>query len=580
MPTLERRQVPRRYKVVSEQKANGATYTPSPLADFVAKHVAESADFDALGKPLHILDPAIGDGELVISLLQALEGLGVRDVCVYGFETDADALDRANRRIVSRFPEAAVTLLQEDFLSFVSKTYRDGTENGRFHQRGLQFDLAIANPPYVRTQVMGADQANQLASQFGLGGRVDLYHAFVVAIAVTLKPKGIAGIITSNRFMTTKSGASVRRALFELATLIHIWDLGDSKLFDAAVLPAVLLMEGKNGSQNTAARFTSIYETRSRATHRASNPIDALQYHGTVAVDDGRRFHVRHGTLNLTRAPNAVWAIANAETDAWLQAVSANTWGTFRTIGKVRVGIKTTADKVFIRKDWDEMDALTRPELLRPLVTHHAARRFRALDLRTKYQVLYPHVVVDDRRQAVDLSKFERTRRYFEQHKAALLERTYVTEAGRAWYEIWVPQDPRGWDAPKLVFRDISHEPVFWLDFDGHVVNGDCYWLSGAHGKDLDLLWLAAAVANSTFIEAYYDYRFHNKLYAGRRRFITQYVEQFPLPDPNSEIATTIVRLAKRIYQQLDKEDTTLQEKELDGLVWSAFGLAAKEVAR
>jgi hypothetical protein len=72
MPTLERRQVPRRYKVVSEQKANGATYTPSPLADFVAKHVAESADFDALGKPLHILDPAIGDGELVISLLQAL----------------------------------------------------------------------------------------------------------------------------------------------------------------------------------------------------------------------------------------------------------------------------------------------------------------------------------------------------------------------------------------------------------------------------------------------------------------------------------------------------------------------------
>jgi adenine-specific DNA-methyltransferase len=75
------------------------------------------------------------------------------------------------------------------------------------------YDLIIANPPYVRTQIMGAEQAQLLAKQFGLAGRVDLYYAFLLGMANVLDPKGVAGIIVSNRFMTTRSGASVRSAL-------------------------------------------------------------------------------------------------------------------------------------------------------------------------------------------------------------------------------------------------------------------------------------------------------------------------------------------------------------------------------
>ena len=84
---------------------------------------------------------------------------------------------------------------------------------------------------------MGAAQAQLLAEQFGLSGRVDLYYAFILGMSQVLKPQGIAGIIVSNRFMTTKSGASVRQAVLEGFNTRHVWDLGDTKLFDAAVLP-------------------------------------------------------------------------------------------------------------------------------------------------------------------------------------------------------------------------------------------------------------------------------------------------------------------------------------------------------
>ncbi len=66
---------------------------------------------------------------------------------------------------------------------------------------------------------------------------------------------------------------------------------------------------------------------------------------------------------------------------------------------------------------------------------------------------------------------------------------------------IWVPQDPRAWARPKLVFRDIAAEPAFWLELDPAVGNGDCYWLTARQPTDTELLWLAAAVGNSTFIQ-------------------------------------------------------------------------------
>jgi adenine-specific DNA-methyltransferase len=140
-----------------------------------------------------------------------------------------------------------------------------------------------------------------------------------------------------------------------------------------------------------------------------------------------------------------------------------------------------------------------------------------------------------------------------------------------------VPQDPAAWDAPKLVFRDISERPTFWMDLEGSVVNGDCYWITADKENKEDLLWLAAAVANSKFIEAFYDHRFNNKLYAGRRRFMKQYVEEFPLPDPQTGFSREIVRMTKEIYASVDERPTVDIESKLNAMIWQTFGLGVKE---
>lgn len=558
---------PHRYSQVASRKSSGATYTPASLADFVARQMLRIATLPPRGA-IHILDPAVGDGALLDALIRALPPALHERMQVLGYDIDRQALALAAQRLHRNYLGLDIRLEHGDFLDLVSGP---STETGT-----ARFDLVIANPPYVRTQIIGANQAQLLAREFGLTGRVDLYYPFLLAISKVLTEGGTTGVITSNRFMTTRSGQAVRRELLSRFKLVHAWDMGDTKLFDAAVLPAVLLAHGIAEAQTQTERvlFSSAYETRDPAPTDAPDALMALTADDdtVVGLPDGRRFRVRHGNLDNGGDAEGIWRIATHSSDRWLATVEAHSWATFRRIGKIRVGVKSTADKVFIRNDWDDLPS-GRPELLRPLITRHCARRFKA-DVPSKAkEILYPHEVVNGRRGAVDLALYPKTARYLEEHRGVLEARSYVIAAGRRWYELWVPQDPAAWSSPKLVFPDISEKPVFWMDTDGGVVNGECYWLQCAKEGEDDLLWLALAVANSSFIEAFYDHRFNNKLYAGRRRFITQYVEQFPLPDPAGKDAKAIVKLAKAIHAELPSADSDRLTLDLDAHIWQVFGL-------
>jgi adenine-specific DNA-methyltransferase len=572
-----------RYGDVHVLKSSGATYTPANFARFVAEQIVRVAELPGAGL-VRILDPAVGDGVLLDALIRALPAAVRERIRGFGYDTNPEALQIASRRLKADFPDVQVELEQKDFLSHILNLSGGGglplSDNAQ-----QPFDLVIANPPYVRTQILGARQAQAIAKCFGLTGRVDLYYPFLLGISQVLSPQGVMGVITSNRFMTTKSGQAVRRALLSRFRIVHAWDLGDTKLFDAAVLPSVLLARGTSEPQRPHTEgilYSSIYETKDAAVAHESDALTALSAEDdtVVAIPDGRRFRVRHGTLENGGDAEGTWRVATAETDEWLETVRSHTWSTFGRIGKIRVGVKSTADKVFVRSDWDELPE-GRPELLRPLITRHAARRFKADVPRNRKhikEILYPHETVDGERRPVDLARYPNTARYLDAHRATLERRTYVIEAGRRWYELWVPQDPAAWPHPKLVFPDISTKPIFWIDLDGGVVNGECYWLRCERADEQDLLWLALAVANSSFIEAFYDHSFNNKLYAGRRRFITQYVERFPLPDPARAESVAIIDLAKRIHATLPAPEAETYAAELDKLVWRVFGLDSEEI--
>lgn len=575
-----------RYSEVDQGKSSGATYTPSDLAAFVADQMMKIADLPKRGK-IRILDPAVGDGALLHELINRLSASVRKRVEVFGYDTDVDALALAKERLQRCFPQVSLNLEEKNFLTHVLSLQQKKDLFSKNDGSQDKFHLVIANPPYVRTQIMGSEQAQKLAQSFELTGRVDLYYPFLLGISKVLEDGGVTGVITSNRFMTTKSGQVVRRKLLSCFEIRYVWDMGDTKLFNSAVLPAVFIARGvgeNNISRNKEIGFSTIYETQDSAQEKCSNVLSSLcEGDGSVvSVPDGRRFRIRHGVLDNGGDEEGIWRLSTKTSDKWLETVLSNTWNTFRRIGKIRVGVKSTADKVFIRNDWSDLPG-GRPELLRPLITRHCARSFKACvpsKAKNIKEILYPHEATEMGRKPVDLSLYPKSARYLEEHRKVLEARTYVIDAGRKWYELWVPQNPAAWSFPKIVFPDISEKPTFWMDIDGGVVNGECYWIQCENESEIDLLWLALAVANSTFIEDFYDHRFNNKLYSGRRRFITQYVEQFPLPDPGRNESKAIIKLAKSIHSCLPSSVADQQIAEVDTLVWQVFGLDKEKVTR
>lgn len=559
-------------------KSTGAHYTPVGLADFLAKETASQVFLRA--GSVRILDPACGDGILLKSIVEAFPDAVRSRLALCGFETDSVALKRAKETLGS-LAVLSVQLRNDDFIEYVGKQYQLGSP--LFHMpRDHEdlYDVVVSNPPYVRTQVIGAEKSQELALIFGLSGRVDLYHAFVVAMSRVLRNGGILGLLTSNRFMFTQSGAVLRKLLRSSFLLRKVFDLGDTKLFSAAVLPVIVI--GQKGTRTPSCHeceYVRAYESRNDHALKfevVSNILEALGNGliGAVEAPQGR-FVIEKGILEEDNKAEDVWRLSSDASRAWLSRITAKQHCTFSEVANIRVGIKTTADAVFIRDDWNSLSKGIRPEseLLRPLITHHIAARWRvAADVEIQKKVLYTHVE-DDRggRKAIDLAQWPKAKAYLEAHRNQLESRTYVLKAGRNWFEIWVPQKPADWQKPKVVFPDISEGPRFFLDDSRNAIaNGDCYWITLRHGWHADWLLLILAVANSSFISKYYDVVFHNKLYAGRRRFMTQYVAQFPLPDIRTANAKRVVGLVKELVANNADQAT---ESQLDDLIWSSFGV-------
>ena len=562
-----------KYNHVESQKKEGAYYTPALFADFISDNIIKQAN---LKKNIKILDPAVGDGELLISLIEKLYQNNIIDIEVYGFDINADSIKITRQRLHKLYPNLNPKLYVQDFLEYCFNKNEESKSLFSYEQVNEipKFDLIISNPPYIRTQVLGASISQTLSKQFNLKGRIDIYQAFVVAMKAVLSKKGTIGVIVSNRFLTTKGASTFREILYREYTIEKIWDFGDTKVFDAMVLPVVMILSLSSKSKEIKTPFSSVYlskATNHQKIKKVNNQIEALNHSGKVSKAE-EIYLVKHGYLTFDKSPSNIWSLQDKTSEIWLESVEKNSYAYFKDIGKIRVGIKTTADKIFIRSNW-QSDIGYQPELLRSLATHHIAGRFKAQKKETK-KVLYTHTVIHGKRQTFNLEDYPLSKKYLESYKIPLKNRSYITKANRKWFEIWVPQNPSLWEKQKIIFRDISEKPMFWMDKDECVVNGDCYWMINENKNfSEDILWLVLAIANSSFIESFYDIKFQNKLYSNRRRYMTQYVENFPILDPNCEISKKLILLSKSCYSEQDKQASIEIEKQIDKLVWQGFNV-------
>lgn len=550
----------------TEIKKTGATFTPRALAEFLAN---ELVSYSKSKNNLVVLDPACGDGALLSAIQASLPGSILKLV---GYDTNADYLQQAG--IILR-KNNNVVLNQEDFLSVCSGQVDlfGGKTLAEFA------DIVIANPPYVRTQILGAKRAQQLSRLYNLSGRIDLYFPFMIAMTNALKKGGLIGVITSNRYLCTKSGADIRKFLLDHYDILDIIDLGDTKLFDAAVLPAIFIGRkkvSKTAKPSSVGKFRSIYEHPVQEMRIGIPTIDSFfdiltKDTSGVYYVAGHIYDYKSGLLKHSPDKTALWQMSAADENEWIDTINSNKSFRIGDRFKVRVGIKSCADRVFINGLWNEEKIAIEDELLAPLISQENIDTWR-IDRSTMPLILYPHYSVNGKRMVYNIERFPHARKYLESHREELEKREYLLKANRTWYEYWVPQNPALWHLPKVVFPDISLYPRFCYDESGAIVNGNCYWMCANTESERQLLLLIEGVCNSDVMVKYHDLCFNNKLYSGRRRYLSQYIEQYPMPDPNSNFAKEIVKVVDGINKDTNPVTRDSSVKYLNALVRQAFG--------
>jgi type I restriction-modification system DNA methylase subunit len=546
-------------------KNSGATFTPEALADFLSDKILKN--LSVAPDECTILDPACGDGALLSSIAMKINGSFNFEL--KGYDTNIDYLIETKNNLAAILPDNQYHIGHQDFLEIAAPDSGDLFSSDTIQEYA---DIVIANPPYVRTQILGAEKSQKIAKTYNLKGKIDLYFAFLIGMTNALKKGGIIGVITSNRYLTTKSGAEIRKFLLENYDIIEVIDFGDTKLFDAAVLPAIFIGKKKLSKRQLAApcHFIKIYEEfqsiKERPVTKVNSIYDILTKDDSGLYSaDNRIFNYSVGLLKHSHIKTDIWQMTNESENQWIEQIQKNTSFYVGDKFKVRVGIKSCADNVFLNEHWDKEPVLPEECLFKPLISQENIQQWSSAT--SEYsKVLYPHYSENGKRAVFDLSKYPKAEHYFNQHKKQLKSREYLIQAGRKWYEMWVPQNPDLWQYPKLVFPDISLEARFSYDESGAIVNGNCYWIVAQTEIEKNLLLLIEGVANSTLMAQYHDLCFNNKLYSGRRRYLSQYIEKYPVPDPENHFSKRIIEIVKALNNQTSSSANNL-ETELNDCV-------------
>jgi hypothetical protein len=124
---------------------------------------------------------------------------------------------------------------QNDFAPFFDPAWMFGDA----YLRGAKaseagFDIAIANPPYVRQEKI-KDQKDALKPYYPdtFTGTADLYVYFYDRALQLLRSGGILSYISSNKWYRAAYGEKLRAHLGATTSLIHAIDFGDAPIFTA-----------------------------------------------------------------------------------------------------------------------------------------------------------------------------------------------------------------------------------------------------------------------------------------------------------------------------------------------------------
>ncbi len=220
------------------KKNVGAFYTPESLARLLAQEVLHSLPQHTKWKNLRILDPAAGEGGLLLPFAcelavkrQAQETHKTKDEILQDIFTHQLYAVDISEKALAKLPLPANHCYAGNSLdNYQSKSILE-------HTFKTKFDIVLANPPYIgqkgHAHIFNQLRQNPLWKEYVTPKNDLAYYFFYLALHL-LKPGGLAGFITPPYFSTAEGGKRLRQTLRDKATFLRLINFEEKHLFTEA----------------------------------------------------------------------------------------------------------------------------------------------------------------------------------------------------------------------------------------------------------------------------------------------------------------------------------------------------------
>ena len=646
------------------QRTKGAVYTPP----WVVKRVVEKTLAPLLkGKDpeeflkLRILDPACGSASFLLGVFDYLENQildwftenpadprrtdfiaetedgrqltpavakRIINLCIYGVDIDAEAVEVARMSLALKYSEKAALLSGEPhlFLKGIGLNIRQGnslvgpdilglgidseqviaetmpfdwhnptTGFGGVMKHG-GFDAVVGNPPYIEVKRYKEWMPAQYKYLKESGryettrqGKTDVAMPFMEQGLKLLRKQGRLGFIIQNRFFKTDYGELVRDWLKRNRAVDEIEDFRDLQVFAGrTTYTAILILQ-----KNSPAIHYRTYSTL----------IDAQA--GSPSVDC---------TLKWDAVNANVWSFDQPD----LLEVYQDLARRHHTIGghsklQISVGLQTLYGKLY---QFEPLEVKARTVVgqngageaasfekaaLRPLCRNRGFYPFRQDN--ADAWVIFPYDVAEGQAEEIGWKEFNKrypkTADYLEKRKRELMKAVEVETGVNRWHLYTRPQNLVSQANPKVLFPSTIEDVIAAVDAEGDVyqdnVRINSISFAGATVAQLKSL---ACLFNSTIFNALAKIK-AGLSDSGWKQFNKQYAELVPFPIAIIEDAEVVKQLSALADKISELQSQSLQAAtegartgfratieslwhQLDEIVESVYGLTRgqKEVLK
>lgn len=359
------------------------------------------------GSGASVLDPGCGRGEFVDGIVRWCAKQRVGLPRIVGIESNPKHAEIARARFENC---ASVEIRSSDFL----------TDD----QQGA-YDFIVGNPPYVPITDLSEREKHRYRQRFETAtGRFDLYLLFFEQAIKLLNPAGRLVFITPEKFLYVETAQALRK-----------------------ILASKNVEEVRLVNEGTFAELVT-YPTITTISNEASRPSS---------------------TLVILRNGSEVRIVPPADGSSWLPSMMSHN-GDFSGLRleevcvRISCGVATGADDVFVRDD----DGL--PASLRRFTYRSIAGREMGDcndNLATSKLILVPY---DLDGNLISEGRLGKLGDYLSQPaiRAQLVRRTCVRR--KPWYAFHETPPLKDIMRPKILCKDITERPKFWVDQSGKLL--------------------------------------------------------------------------------------------------------------